>query len=259
MSKINTMKIRLLFIVTLLAGIVSACGEKDIAVFEGRNQIYFEKFYMNALYPGTKEADTTRTSFFPENTKEIKVKLVVNLSGLELEKDLHFGLKTVEEGTTAKPEEYRLEKEYTFRKRALPTDMKEVKDTIEVSVLHSDRLAELGTDGVRLVVELVPNADVDLGQYERRRAVIVWSEVEAKPDWWTHEVEWTLLGAYSYEKYKLFLQVVDTEGEFNENLIKNYPARAIAMVTEFKQWLLDHLNDPEHGAEYKKILDSLKV
>lgn len=63
MSKINTMKIRLLFIVTLLAGIVSACGEKDIAVFEGRNQIYFEKFYMNALYPGTKEADTTRTSF----------------------------------------------------------------------------------------------------------------------------------------------------------------------------------------------------
>ena len=64
MSKINTMKIRLLFIVTLLAGIVSACGEKDIAVFEGRNQIYFEKFYMNALYPGTKEADTTRTSFF---------------------------------------------------------------------------------------------------------------------------------------------------------------------------------------------------
>ena len=90
------MKIRLLFIVTLLAGIVSACGEKDIAVFEGRNQIYFEKFYMNALYPGTKEADTTRTSFFffPENTKEIKVKLVVNLSGLELEKDLHFGLKT---------------------------------------------------------------------------------------------------------------------------------------------------------------------
>ena len=84
MSKINTMKIRLLFIVTLLAGIVSACGEKDIAVFEGRNQIYFEKFYMNALYPGTKEADTTRTSFFffPENTKEIKVKLVVNLSGI---------------------------------------------------------------------------------------------------------------------------------------------------------------------------------
>jgi len=28
------MKIRLLFIVTLLAGIVSACGEKDIAVLK---------------------------------------------------------------------------------------------------------------------------------------------------------------------------------------------------------------------------------
>lgn len=44
------------------------------------------------------------------------MKLVVNLSGLELEKDLHFGLKTVEEGTTAKPEEYRLEKNTLFDK-----------------------------------------------------------------------------------------------------------------------------------------------
>lgn len=255
------MKTGLLFVVTLFGGIFSACEEKNIAVFEGRNQIYFEKFYMNALYPGTEEADTTRTSFFffPENTDEIKVKLVVNLSGLELEKDLHFGLKMVEEGTTAKSEEYRLEKEYLFRKRELPTDTKEVKDTIEVSVLHSERLAELGPEGMSLVVELVPNDDVDLGQYERRRAVIIWSEVEAKPDWWTYEVEWSLLGVYSYEKYKLFLQVIDMEGEFNGDLIKNHPAKAIAMVTEFKQWLLEHLNDPEHGAEYKKILDSLKV
>ena len=30
------------------------------------------------------------------------MKLVVNLSGLELEKDLHFGLKTVEEGNNGK-------------------------------------------------------------------------------------------------------------------------------------------------------------
>ena len=52
MSKINTMKIRLLFIVTLLAGIVSACGEKDIAVFEGRNQIYFEKVLYERIVSG---------------------------------------------------------------------------------------------------------------------------------------------------------------------------------------------------------------
>ena len=66
------MKIRLLFIVTLLAGIVSACGEKDIAVFEGRNQIYFEKFYMNALYPGTKEADTHWHTLFSDTTFVIR-------------------------------------------------------------------------------------------------------------------------------------------------------------------------------------------
>lgn len=54
----EVMKIRLLAILIPLTCIFSACSEKDIETFHGRHQIYFDKFYMNALYPGTEEADT---------------------------------------------------------------------------------------------------------------------------------------------------------------------------------------------------------
>ena len=257
----EVMKIRLLSIVIPLICFLSACNEKDIETFHGRHQIYFDKFYMNALYPGTEEADTTKTSFFfyPENTPSIKVQLVVNLSGRLLDADLEFGLNMIEEGTTALPSEYKLEDSYTFRAKPVEEGAKEVKDTIELTLVHSDRLEELGPKGVQLVVELVPNTEVDLGQYERRRAVIVWSEVEAQPDWWDYEVEWTLLGEYSYAKYKLFLQTVDKNGELNGELIKTNPARAIELVMEFKKWLLEHLDDPDRGDEYRDILNSLKV
>ena len=257
----EVMKIRLLAILIPLTCIFFACSEKDIETFHGRHQIYFDKFYMNALYPGTEEADTTRTSFFfyPENTSSIKVQLVVNLSGRLLDADLNFGLKLVEEGTTALPGEYKLEESYVFHRKPVEEGAKEIKDTIELTLIHSDRLAELGLEGVRLVVELVPSVEVDLGQYERRRAVIVWSEVEAQPEWWDYEVQWSLLGDYSYAKYKLFLQTVDTDGELNGELIKENPARAIELVTEFKEWLLDHLDDPDRGDEYREILSTLKV
>ena len=241
--------------------IFTSCSEKDVETFNGRYQIYFDKFYMNALAPGTEEADTTSVSFFfyPEGTKSIKAKLVVNLSGPMLTSDLKFRLRAIEEDGTALPEEYKLEDEYTFRARPVGEDAKEVQDTIEVTLIHSGRLESFGPKGIRLVVELVPNENVDLGQFERRRAVIVWSEVEAQPDWWDYEVTWALLGEYSYSKYKLFLATVDPDGEFNGDLIKNDPSRAIELVLMFKKWLTDHLDDVEHGAEYQAILDSLKV
>ncbi|MFR7808220.1 MAG: hypothetical protein ACLU4N_02390 [Butyricimonas faecihominis] len=55
------------------------------------------------------------------------------------------------------------------------------------------------------------------------------------------------------------MQTVDTNGELNGELIKENPARAIELVTEFKEWLLDHLDDPDRGDEYREILSTLKV
>ena len=99
-------KIFLPFVLGIVFGI--GCSEEDIKVFHGERQVFFENFYMNALSPGTEEADTTRTSFFlvGENENEMRVELVVLLSGDVPEQDLTFGLRAVPEGTTAEAEEY---------------------------------------------------------------------------------------------------------------------------------------------------------
>ena len=45
--------------------------------------------------------------------------------------------------------------------------------------------------------------------------------------------------------------------ELDGEMIKERPADAIDLVTRFKKWLNEHLNDPDQGEEYRKILDSL--
>lgn len=248
-----------LWMIGAFASLFAACDEQEIEVFGGINRIYFEKFYRDALYPGTEEADSTTTSFFlyPEGTKVITAKLIVLLSGKKLDGNLTFGLKVMPEGTTATPEEYDLEETYTFHANTKEKDT-DIRDTIEIRINNSDRLEGLGAEGVKLMVELVPGEGMELGQYERRRAKVTWSYVEAQPEWWDAEVAFELLGEYSPEKYKLFLQHADTGGQMEE-LIKHSPDKAIAMVMKFKEWLVDHVNDPGHGAEYQEMLDSLKV
>ena len=90
---------------------------------------------------------------------------------------------------------------------------------------------------VRSVVELVPNDRIQLGQVERIRAKIIATTVQTQPVWWTSEVENELLGVYSQKKYKLFLENVDRNAEFNGDLIKNSPDQAIKKALEFKKWL----------------------
>lgn len=253
------MKRGIYIIFVTFALLAVACNRDEINVFNGKHQIYFDKFYMNAIAPGTEQADTTKASFFfyPDGTKSIQVKLAVQLSGTMLDSDLHFGLKAIADAGTAQPDEYTLEEQYTFHARPVAEGDKEIRDTITVTLNKSDRLVSLGEEGIRLVVELVPNKMVDLGQYERRRAVIVWTNVEGIPEWWDYEVQYALLGKYSYEKYKLFLEVVEGANDFNGELIKENPAKAIDMVNQFKKWLNEHLDDPVDGEKYQRILNSL--
>lgn len=88
-----------------------SCNEDDIKVFDGQAQLYFDKFYMNALQPGTEGADSTVMSFFfyPDDTKTIEAEVVVNYSGLPLTADIPFTLKVIGEGTTANEDEYDLD------------------------------------------------------------------------------------------------------------------------------------------------------
>jgi len=188
-----------------------SCNEDDIKVFDGQAQLYFDKFYMNALQPGTEGADSTVMSFFfyPDDTKTIEAEVVVNYSGLP------------------------------FHARPLLEGQLDIQDTIKIRLNLSERLKKM-EKGVRLFVELVPGEGIGLGQYERRRAVIISSYVAERPDWWKEngEVELTLLGKFSNTKYKLFVEHADPGMTMDEKMIEERPDLAIGLVLKFKEWLI---------------------
>lgn len=233
------MKLNAFFICIPLLLSFWACEEKEVPVFSDGHEIYFDKFYMNEFSPGTAGADSTVASFFfyPTGTEQIKVGLVVNLSGILSKEDLRYGVKVVEEGTTANEDEYELPDDCVFHvKDTYPIDAKEVQDTLWITLKRTDRMENM-INGVRLVLELVPSDQLGLGQFERRRAILISTVVAAQPEWWNTEVELALLGKYSSKKYKLFLDNADINAELNGDLIKNHPDKAIQLVMRFKEWL----------------------
>lgn len=226
-----------------IIGIVlfSACNEQDIEPFGDRHEVYFLKYYMDEKAPGTAKADSTDVTFFfaKPTDDHVMAELVVVLAGRPITEDLHFGLKVVNEMTTATPDEYTLEDVYTFRARSIPGDAEMIQDTILIRMNKSQRLSDL-KDGVRLVVEVVPTNDVHAGQYERSRAVIHLTKDAVRPLWWTKEVEAYLLGSYSSLKYKTFLENVPGAYDLNGAMIEAHPDEALKLVRAFKAWLAEN-------------------
>lgn len=247
---------RLLLCMTFLSCLFS-CSKESIEIFDAKPEVYFEKFYINAVYPGVETADSTLVSFFfyPDDTKSVTASLVVNLSGEALTSDLHFGLRVVEEETTASPDEYELEDSYTFHVDAELLDTTRIQDIIKIKLNRSDRLKDM-PDGVKLVVELVPNETVGLGQTERIRAKIILTTSTIQPDWWQKggEVEKYLLGDYSVKKYWYFLNYIDREAQMSMELIEKHPDQAISLALKFKAWLAEQ--NPaikEDNGEYMQV------
>lgn len=212
-----------------------SCEEKDIESFNGKNSIFFEKFYENDIY-GNKNADSTTISFFfaPESMQTLEANLSVCLSGNLLSEDVTFKLKVIEEETNANTDEYTIEDSYTFHKGT--EDEKEIKDEIFVKVHKSQRIENNEIEPV-LVVELVPNETLLLGQEERIKAKIIISNNVFEPEWWDFEVTNNLLGKFSRKKYKLFIEHADPEITLDAELIKNNPDKARQLAFKFKKWL----------------------
>lgn len=223
------MRIFSYYIVGFLSIFLFACSEEDVEVFKDRPEVYFDKFFIDESYPGTSTADSTVVSFFfyPDGTNDATVDLFVHLSGEMLTSDLHYGLKVVEEETTAVPDEYTIASPCTFHAGNLI-------DTVKVKLHRSDRLESL-PDGVKLVVELVPGETMGVGQIERRRAKVILTTAVRMPDWWNSAA--ILLGKYSPEKYKLFLNHADMEAQVNARFIQENPDKMILLVLKFKKWL----------------------
>ena len=188
-----------------------------------------------------------RTFFFAKPTDDhVMAEIVVALAGRPLTKDLHFGLKVVKDMTTATPDEYVLENSYTFRARPIPAGASLILDTIQIRMNRSARLNDL-EEGIRLVVEIVPSDELQVGQFERSKAVIHLTKDAVKPEWWTLEVSAGLLGNYSSLKYKTFLENIPGAYSLDGNMIKSAPDEAIKLVKLFKQWLAENPTVDENG------------
>ena len=207
-------------------------------MFDNEREVYFEKFFMDAISPGREAADSTEVSFFFAGDDETYMDafLEINLSGRPLTSDLHFGLKVIEDKTTALPGEYILEKQYTFRARPIPENAVAIKDTIAIRFLRSERLSSM-PDGIRLEVALVGGPEVGVGQYERSHAVLLLREDALTPEWWTKEVEAELLGKYTPKKYKTFLINIEGARELDGSMIEKRPDQARKLALRFKKWL----------------------
>ena len=224
--------------IIILVILLISCSEQNLAKFSGRSEIYFDKFFMDEVAPGTTQADSTVESFFfyPSGTKEIEASLKICFSGQLLKNDISFQLKVDESLTTANDDEYSLDSNYIFHAKAIGEGVKEVIDTIHIKLYRSSRLVTRD-EGVRLVVQLLPNEIISTGQYERTKAIIILTEKKTRPLWWDDEVIDNLLGEYSQTKYKLFLDNADTKAELNAEMILNNPDKARLLAMKFKDWL----------------------
>ena len=99
--------------------------------------------------------------------------------------------------------------------------------------------------GYRLVLEIVPDEQVKVGQYERSRSIIRIVKDPVRPAWWNSEVDIYLLGTYSATKYKLFLENVPGAGELDGEMIEQRPDEARKLVLEFKKWRKELLDDED--------------
>ena len=224
------MKIFILFAILGMM-LFSACTEQDIEPFGERHEVYFYKYFMDEEAPGTAKADSTDVTFFfaKPTDDHVMAEIVVALAGRPLTKDLHFGLKVVKDMTTA-----------------IPAGASLILDTIQIRMNRSARLNDL-EEGIRLVVEIVPSDELQVGQFERSKAVIHLTKDAVKPEWWTLEVSAGLLGNYSSLKYKTFLENIPGAYSLDGNMIKSAPDEAIKLVKLFKQWLAENPTEDENG------------
>ena len=242
-------------IIAFMAALVS-CEEQKVEIFDGLNAIYFDKFYTDAIYPGLESADSTVVSFFfyPDEVREVKVPLLVNLLGCSLQEDMKFQLRVVDEATTANPDEYKLAESYVFEARPDSVYENLIQEYIYIDMFKSERLLDKEVESVRLVVELVPSGNVVLGQLERRKAKIILTTKTTHPSWWDETVEETLLGKYSDKKYKLFLNEIEGAADIDEEMIRQHPDRVIQIVLKFKIWLAQNPTMDENGKRMEVVI-----
>lgn len=218
------MKKILTIVAVAVAGALAGCEKDRIAHYGETEYIYFSR----------ASAQVLEYSFaFNPNAKRDTLPLVVRLIGKPVDQDRTIGLEVDAEHTTAQPDDY-----------TLPTSVRlragRVIDTIALVLHHSDRLME---QKYTLRLRLVENEHFELGPTTNAYLDVLFSDIIARPSWWTTTVANNFLGPYSDAKYRLFIEAtgVADMSDLSEN-----EQRAYAII--FRDFLA---SGRENGNEYK--------
>ncbi|MGN6416795.1 MAG: DUF4843 domain-containing protein [Pseudobacter sp.] len=181
-----------LYIILIICSWLAACSKDAVDKYGDESFVFFvnKGDDTSALKPVEYSF-----AFHPGADKDT-IPLLVKLMGKLKDENRAVAITVAASQTTAIASDYQLPATLTFRAgRAL--------DTLLLVLNKSDRLK---TSKFKIRIALQANEHFSLGPLANQYADITFSDMIARPDWWTSVVETNFLDKYSDTKYRLFIE-----------------------------------------------------
>ncbi|MBO9633067.1 MAG: DUF4843 domain-containing protein [Chitinophagaceae bacterium] len=181
-----------LYIIAILSCWLTACSKDAIDQYGDRSFIYL----VNAGTDTSAVKPIEYSFAFHPGEEKDTIPVLVKLIGKLTDQDRAISLVVDASATTALASDYQLPA--TIRLRG-----HKAVDTIDLILHKSDRLK---TGKLKIRLALQANDIFQLGPPANRYIDITFSDMIARPGWWTSVVETNFLAKYSDAKYRLFIE-----------------------------------------------------
>lgn len=218
----------------ILIPLLCLWGCSEIGLQENGNDITYLFFTKDVTQ------DSTVTSFIFYKEDRIEIPLSVETTGRLVSKDIPCKIIVNKEQTTLPESCYELPANPVFRAGRMT-------DTINITFVNQEILK---AGALRLVLELQPTDDYEMGPFIKRKAKMLISDKMEKPDWWTvldhrgymNIAESYYLGVYSEKKYGLLLELLDgvVLNGFDKTQLRFY---ALKLKNYIRNWNEEHYPD----------------
>jgi hypothetical protein len=175
------------YITTLLLA-AAACQRDEILTYEAADYVHFERRFVDS-------SSFTFVSY--PNDDEIYYPVVVSLVGNVAAHDRPYGVRVIDNYTTAPAANYELPAAFALKANA-------VADTFLVKLVKTP---DLQSTAIRLALQVTGSDELLAGETERSVFILWYTDQIARPAWWDGTMESAFLGRYSDAKYRLFMSV----------------------------------------------------
>ena len=203
---------------------ICSCTEEESPYYEGGHYIYFRNSY-------TSDSIEMSFFFYPGQDK-VPVWLKLESGGDIFTKDVPVKFSVDKDLSTAAEEDYDLPTDAVFHAG-------HQKDSTQLFLNYTPKLDD---KRFKLVVNLDASDAYTPGPKLYRKAVIIFTAIPSRPEWWDSDIENVYLGKYSDLKYETLMSVTKVSDWSN---LESPEKRALAL--QFKYYLQKCAEDPEIG------------